>query len=107
MHAVYYQGYSLRIALMVNGVHESKIYFAVQLGVNKLVSGRVKTFVMRRDVLWNRFFTPRCEVSKISRRPYRGGFEYEVGTHIDELYSYLEAGFHLIRKRPVRSGWNK
>ena len=33
------QCYSFRIALIVNGVHESKIYFAVQLGVNKLVSG--------------------------------------------------------------------
>ena len=30
----------LRIALIVNGVYESKTYFAVQLGVNKLVSGR-------------------------------------------------------------------
>ena len=32
------QRYSLRIALIVNDVNESKIYFAVQLSVNELVS---------------------------------------------------------------------
>ena len=33
------QCYSRRKALMLNSVHESKIYFTVQLGVNKLVFG--------------------------------------------------------------------
>lgn len=33
------QGYSRRIALIVNGVDERKIYDEVQLGVNKLASG--------------------------------------------------------------------
>ena len=37
MFGIIAQWYSLRIALIVNGVHERKIYFAVQLGVNKLV----------------------------------------------------------------------
>ena len=34
---------------------------------------------MRRDVLWNKFFTPRCEISFISRPLYSYGLEYEVG----------------------------
>ena len=33
------QCYSRRIALMLNSVHESKIYFEIELGVNKLASG--------------------------------------------------------------------
>ena len=57
----------LRIALIVNGVYESKIYFAAQLGVNEMVLCRVKSFAMRRDVLLNRIFTPRCEISRLSR----------------------------------------
>ena len=32
-------GKQVRIALMLNGVHESKIYSEFQLGVNKLASG--------------------------------------------------------------------
>ena len=61
---------SRRIDLMLNGVHESKIYFTVQLGVNKLASGGVKTSIMRQDVLWNRIFTPRCETSIIAGSLY-------------------------------------
>ena len=45
------QWHSLRKALIVNGVHESIIYFTVQLGVIKLVSGRLKLIVVRRDIL--------------------------------------------------------
>ena len=36
------QCYSRRIALMLNCLHESKIYFEVQLGVNYLVLSGVK-----------------------------------------------------------------
>ena len=31
---------------------------------------RVKTFIMRRDALWIRFFTPRCEMSEITQGLY-------------------------------------
>ena len=88
--------FSYRIALIAKGVHESKIFrryhntipevlssstptqktrFILQ---SNLVLWRMKSFVMRRDVLLNRFFTRRCETSEISQRLYRCQLEYEV-----------------------------
>ena len=55
-----------RIALIINGVHERKIYFEVQLDVNLFGSLEGEMFAMGRDVLWNRFFTPKCETSEIT-----------------------------------------
>ena len=53
------QCYSRRIALMLYGEHESKIYFEVQLGVKKAGLWRVKTLFIRRDVERNNRFSIR------------------------------------------------
>ena len=60
------QGHLLRIALIVSGIHESKIRFTFQLGVNYLILRRVKSSVyvdvqteMRRDVLLKQNFSIR------------------------------------------------
>ena len=80
------QDHPLRIALIVNGVHESKIRFTFQLGVNYLILWRVKSSDCWRadcNVLLYRFFTPKREMYRISRSPYRWGIEYEVENSLE------------------------
>ena len=76
------QGYSLRIAHIVNGVHGSKLRVTFQLGVNYLILWRVKSFDCCR-ANWNawRWFieqTFHTEVRNMISRAW--GLEYEVPT---------------------------
>ena len=56
---------------------------------------------MRRGVLLNRFFTPRCEICMMSRPSYRLGFENELGRGgfiiwFIQWLSWFNSGFPLI-----------